>query len=311
MDEEIRSLEEIERDLFERWRGEPPRGFKPFQALRGVIADDGGEGSESAPELAAFDSLNGLMSLAYQALLQKHAIVPSGVVHVGAHTGSELRLYLALGFTRVLLVEPNPALGEPLRRRAALYNRVVSRMAGLVDAGLSGSSRWVDPWCVLAPYAAGAVDGEATLHCRRNSMLTSLLPPSEEAPEARVVRTVRVPVRRLDSIMSELPAAWRREELNALWANVQGTELDVLEGARRTLEHTDLLAVELSYESRYLGESTPAAVDARLRASGFAPTFGLGVPQGGMRFYARSPGPGLRYQGEEGDRERSRSGDIS
>jgi FkbM family methyltransferase len=299
MQEEIRSLEEIERELFERWRGEPPRGFKPFQSLRAVIA--GGEERQSLPEFGAFDSLNGLMLVVYQALLQKHAFVPKGIIHVGAHTGSELRLYLTLGFTRVLLVEPNPALQEPLRRRADLYNEMVARMVRLVDASMCGANRWAHPWCVVLPYAAGARDGEASLHCHENSLMTSLLPPSADATDARVVRTVRVPVRRVDSMMSDLPVGWRPEELNALWANVQGTELDVLEGAKRTLAHTDLLAVELSYQQRYKDESLPETVDARLRASGFVPTFGLGVPQGGMRFYARSPGAGAQYQEEEGD----------
>lgn len=298
MEHQIRDLMETERELFERWTGEPPRGFKPFTALRSVIASR----VERLPELGLFDRLNGLMLLVYQALFQKHGIIPRGVINVGAHTGAELQLYLMLGFARVLLIEPHPHVQELLRRRVAAYNAIVAELADLVDAGLSAENAWADPWCTVVQCAAGAREGEADLHCTADSTLSTLLDIAEDAAaDARLVERVRVPVRPIDALLRELPPAWKAEELNVMWANVQGAERDVLEGARATLRHLELVTVELNYDQRYVNVSLPGEVDATLRSSGLLPTFGLGVPEGGMRLYARARGEARRYQAEEGE----------
>jgi len=298
MEHQIRDLMETERELFERWKGEPPRGFKPFTALRSMIASR----VDRLAELGLFDRLNGLMLLVYQALFRKHGITPRGVINVGAHTGAELQLYLMLGFTRVLLIEPHPYVQELLRRRVAEYNAIVAELASLVDADLSRDNAWADPWCVVVQCAAGARDGEADLHCTTDSTLSTLLDISDDAAEdVRLVERVRVPLRRIDTLMGELPPAWKAEELNVMWANVQGAERDVLEGARSTLRHLDLVTVELNYDQRYVDVSLPREVDSILRADGLLPTFGLGVPEGGMRLYARARGGARRYQAEEGE----------
>lgn len=296
----IRDLMETERELFDRWKGDPPRGFRPFTALRSIVASR----IDRLPELGLFDRLNGLMLLVYQALFRKHDITPRGVINVGAHTGAELQLYLMLGFTRVLLIEPHPYVQELLRRRVAEYNAIVAELSALVDANLSGHNAWADPWCTVVQCAAGAREGEADLRCTADSTLSTLLDIAEDAADdARLVERVRVPVRPIDALMRELPASWQPEELNVFWANVQGAERDVLEGARSTLRHLDLVTVELNYDTRYVDVSQPRDVDALLRKSGLLPTFGIGVPEGGMRLYARARGNAARYQAEEGEQE--------
>jgi FkbM family methyltransferase len=296
MEPDTRDVTFIEKELFERWKGVPPNGFQAFQSLRALVTRE-----TRFPETASLDTLNGLMLLVYQALLRKHQIAPRGVVHVGAHTGSELQLYLKLGFARALLLEPNPILHEPLHHRRDHYNQLVGSLADLVDARLSPDNSWARPWCVVLPYAAGARDAEAQLHCVADTRLSSLLPIAQATLEGQVTGRVTVPLRTLDSIADELRGSWSPGELNVMWVNVQGTELDVLRGAAALLAQLELVAVELSYERRYQDESTPAQVDACLRSHGFAPTFGLGVPQGGMRFYARLRRPGDRYQAVEGE----------
>lgn len=296
MEPDTRDVTVIEKELFERWTGVPPDGFQAFQSLRALVTRE-----TRFPEIASLDTLNGLMLLVYQALLRKHQIAPRGVLHVGAHTGSELQLYLELGFSRALLLEPNPILQEPLLRRRDRYNQLVGSLADLVDARLCPDNSWARPWCVVLPYAAGARDAEAQLHCVADTRLSSLLPISEASLEGRVTGCVAVPLRTLDSVVDELRGSWSPGELNVMWVNVQGTELDVLRGAAALLAQLELVAVELSYERRYQDECTPAQVDACLRSHGFAPTFGLGVPQGGMRFYARARRPGDRYQAVEGE----------
>lgn len=296
MEPDTRDVTAIEKELFERWKGVPPDGFQAFQALRAIVTQE-----TRVPEIAALDTLHGLMLLVYQALLRKHQIAPRGIVHVGAHTGSELQLYLQLGFSRALLLEPNPILQAPLNLRRDHYNRLVGALTDLTDARLSPANSWARPWCVTLPYAAGARNSEAQLHCVSDTRLSSLLPISQAALEGGVTGQVTVPLHTLDTVVEELRGSWSPGELNVMWVNVQGTELDVLRGAPALLDQLELVAVELSYERRYQDECTPAQVDACLRSHGFAPTFGLGVPQGGMRFYARARRSGERYQVVEGE----------
>jgi FkbM family methyltransferase len=300
MADEPRDLLDIDRELMAGWVGLPPAGFQPFQALRDVVVSR----LAALPELSDLDRLNTLMLLVYRTLLGKHGFEPRGIVHVGAHTGSELPLYLLAAFRRVLLLEPHPDVQPRLQRRVAAYNDVARDLARLTEAQLDARSAWAEPWCRHVACAAGAEEGQARLHCTHESTLSSLLEPRAEAVHdgGRVIASVPVPLRRLDALLDELPGTWRAGDLNVAWINVQGAELDVLRGAPRLLDRAELVTVELNYDGRYSGESAPADVDARLRAHGLVPTFGLGVPEGGMRFYARADAPGQRYQSVEGDR---------
>ena len=109
---------------------------------------------------------------------------------------------------KVIAFEPNPGALEALRRHIRLN-------------GLEGRAR-------VVPAAAGAAEGERTLFASEADGMSRLGAPNPEL--AAQARPVQVPVVTLDGFFA-------REGLSPDWLfiDVEGFEVAVLEGARRTL----------------------------------------------------------------------------
>jgi len=132
------------------------------------------------------------------------------VVDVGAHHG----LYTLLASKcvgwhgRVVAVEPSP------RERVRLEKHLRLNRSSNVE---------------LIPYAAGEDPGEAEFYVvgRFNDGCNSLRPPATPEP----VKTMRIKVRRLDDILSELDIS----QVDFLKLDAEGAELSVLHGAMKLL----------------------------------------------------------------------------
>jgi FkbM family methyltransferase len=126
-----------------------------------------------------------------------------------------------------------------------------------------------DPKLRLFDMALGDQDGEAELHVSRSDDSSSLLPISDRQVRAFAatdeVAVVSVPVRRLDSVLSQ-------DDLHAptlLKIDVQGGELAVLEGADALLGSIEEIVVECSFVELYEGQPRADEVLARARDAGF------------------------------------------
>lgn len=114
----------------------------------------------------------------------------------------------------------------------------------------------------VVPAAVGANTGivEFFVHGDQSSFLKS---------EAFAGELIKVPVRTCDDIIDEV---WSKshDTLNALLKiDVQGYEIEVLKGAKRTLENTDALLVEVSVQRIYEGNPLAHEVIAHLGELGF------------------------------------------
>lgn len=90
-----------------------------------------------------------------------------------------------------------------------------------------------------------------------------------ERPELGIVRTTRterVRVERLDEWMLRDGEA----RVDVLKLDVQGAELQVIEGAGTALDQVRLIEVEVAFTPMYLGQPLFGEVDAALRERGFA-----------------------------------------
>jgi FkbM family methyltransferase len=119
------------------------------------------------------------------------------------------------------------------------------------------------------PYAIG--DGsERDFHECNFPMTSSLLEPNSELLDrfhnlenlVRVVKKHRLATRRLDDI-SQISGA------DFLKLDVQGGELDVLNGAGRVLEDVLVVHTEVEFVELYKGQPLFAEIDQKLRKSGF------------------------------------------
>lgn len=131
----------------------------------------------------------------------------------------------------------------------------------------------------VLPYALGSRRGEADLHVTRSDDSSSLLPVTarqrEAFPQSEEVARETVTVARLDEVLSGDQI--RRPCLVKI--DVQGGELDVLQGSTEILPAVDALLVECSFVELYSGQALIDEVIEYLRGHGFrlagtgSPTF--------------------------------------
>ena len=202
-------------------------------------------------------------------LLLKSRIKPRGVIHIGAHEGSELDKYVGMGAERVLFIEANP---ETYQR---LYHAIGDK-AGVVTVN-----------CAIANY-----NGVIDLHITSMDQSSSILPlkkHKEIYPSIVEEKIVAVPCRTLDSLMIELeldPSYY-----NILNIDIQGAEMLAFMGSEETLRHIEAINSEVNYEELYEGCTKIWELDDFLDSRGFdrIATTTPYHPSWGDGFYLKRP----------------------
>lgn len=169
--------------------------------------------------------------------IRAQGITPRQIVDVGASNGAWTQECLRVfPEARYFLVEPLPA------NQAAL-------------ARLSSTHANVQTW----QGALGSASGTLALHVHgdQSSFLSSDSFPSDVLEE--------VEIRRLDSFLG----TERLQEPDFIKADVQGFEVEVLEGAQACLKTTQLLLLEVSYRELYQGLPLAHEVIAAVGRLGF------------------------------------------
>lgn len=155
--------------------------------------------------------------------------------------------------------------------------------------------------------AAGPAAGTADLHVHGDLSGSSLLHEQEDGLE---IESRALEIRTVDSIVEESSA--RGPFL--LKIDVQGAELGVLEGARATLGGTELVVLEVSFQSFFDGGPSFAEVIRWMDDAGFAAYDLLGIAYRPLDnalsqadvLFARRDGP-LRNRGEFANDEARRA----
>jgi len=193
---------------------------------------------ELGRELSLFDSLRSDW-LVHLAEVSGLSLFPPGewrhlrnVVDVGSNVGQWANALLELVVPQqLILIEPGPASFAALRERFGGRENVE-----------------------LHNIAIGDIDGVTKLRVTRDSTGASVLPPRAEmraliGSNWEVEAEVECPIRRLDTILRELP------EISLLKIDVQGYEKAALAGAGATLRKTKFVLIELNYMPQYEGGS--------------------------------------------------------
>jgi len=137
-------------------------------------------------------------------------------------------------------------------------------------AALTEAARARDRWSVAPRAALADTNGETDFHVTAADTASSMFPTSADGRASYAVlgpsKTLRVPMRRLDDLLAELP---QRPASYFLKLDVQGAEGLVLAGAPKTLERTRGVLCEMQMSSLYDGQADWRALDALLVAQGF------------------------------------------
>lgn len=173
---------------------------------------------------------------------------PLTVVDVGCRWGPAAA-WLELAGVRVIGFDPD---AEECRR---LENQ----------AGGNAAARFV-------PIALGSRAGPARLHLTVEPACSSLYPPDIGLLATRPALVVITPAGEVDVELDTLDAWTEREgvdRVDFVKLDTQGSELDVLMGAERTLAHVRAIEVEVELNPIYEGQPLFGDVDGYLRRHGF------------------------------------------
>jgi len=183
-----------------------------------------------------------------KAALFGNGIRPKGVVHVGAHLGSEVGTYLEMGFEKILLIEANPELARNLKEKYDAY-----------------------PQVSIAHCAASSESGFVELNITNGDQQSSSILPlglhSEVYPQIQVQSKVRVPADTVDNILASKQL--KPEDFNFLNVDIQGAELLALKGATQLLEHIRAINSEVNFAELYQGCPLFFELNDWLKARGF------------------------------------------
>lgn len=135
----------------------------------------------------------------------------------------------------------------------------------LVEAGRTDKR-----WAIAPRMALGRDSGDVAIHISGNSVSSSLLNMTDihisAQPTSAPIATEMVPVRTLDSVFGEYGASAQRVFLKV---DVQGYELEVLNGALQSLDHIVALQIEVSLCVLYLGQPSMDEIIAFMKANRF------------------------------------------
>ena len=129
-----------------------------------------------------------------------------------------------------------------------------------------------DPPARFVPVALGGRAGPARLHLTEQPACSSLYPPDVSLVETRPALVVITPAGETEVELQTLDgwtAAEGVDRVDYLKADTQGSELDILRGAERTLESVRVVQVEVEFNPIYRGQPLFADVDRYLRGHGF------------------------------------------
>jgi FkbM family methyltransferase len=141
-------------------------------------------------------------------------------------------------------------------RESGFKGRIISfEPLSKVYPNLVGNSRMDPKWIVAPRMALGSEDSKKTINIAANYVSSSILDMldthTKGAPESVYICSENTRVAKLDTIKSDY---LKPKNLAFLKIDVQGFELQVLEGAQKTLPYIKGIQIELSLVPLYEGQ---------------------------------------------------------
>lgn len=176
-------------------------------------------------------------------IFKKYDLNITGIIHIGAHYGDELNDYLNNGVQDIVLFEPLSNNFDKLKENCINLNANIQAYN----------------------VALGAKKGKATMYLSDNdTQSSSILKPKKhitEIPWVHFEGTEEVEVETLDS--------YNIKGCNFINIDVQGYEMEVFNGGKKTLEGIDYIYSEVNKAELYEGCAQIGELDSFLGEYGF------------------------------------------
>ena len=176
-----------------------------------------------------------------------------GVIHVGGYTGGELPAYRSLGLANTILFEPQEHLASIISQKCISKERVFTMALG---------SKKEQAEMYISDIDGGIINGAG--------QSSSILKPKvhlTEHPNITFPTTASIEVDLLDDVLADNNIDV--SDYNFLNVDVQGYELEVLKGSRKTLGHIGAMILEVNRSEMYEGCPMVEEIDVFLREWGF------------------------------------------
>ena len=179
----------------------------------------------------------------FNKIFRKYNLNITGIIHIGAHYGDELNDYINNGVQDIVLFEPLSNNFDRLRENCVDLNANIQAYN----------------------VALGSKDGTATMYLSDNdTQSSSILKPKthiKEMPWIHFEGTEDVEVKTLDG--------YDIKGCNFINIDVQGYEMEVFRGGKKTLEGIDYIYSEVNKAELYEGCAQIGELDSFLGEYGF------------------------------------------
>lgn len=208
------------------------------------------------------------MLIDFRDLFKKYNLSFNGVLHVGANVGEEAPVYRELGIHKQIWIEPNIDLIERLKANV-----------------MRGDDKYVFNLC------AGDENKAAVLHIANNggqsSSVLELGTHAHVHPEVRYIQDQQVIMVRLEDLFTQEPEVIKGVDF--LNIDVQGFELQVLQGLGRVVDQMKAIYLEINKEELYKGCALIDSIDLFMTARRFrrVETLWVGATGWGDAFYLK------------------------
>ena len=180
------------------------------------------------------------------------------LVHIGAHLAQERTIYERMGFREILWIEGSPET----------YSRLVESFRG--SAQISGTRHRT--LCALLSEESGR---NVSFYKFNNAGASDSLFPATQTLQDRWPQVQQLPdVERLTTLTLDeaVESQGLSGKVDVLVVDVQGAELLVLKGGRRTLSEVDAVVCEVSTQPFYDGGVLYPELREFLQVHGFHPS---------------------------------------
>jgi FkbM family methyltransferase len=181
------------------------------------------------------------MLLSYASLVKQYNVNVTGVIHVGGHIGQEMETYRKNNVPKLIVFEPQKI---PFQKLSSAVENVGLKNITLVNKALGNSCEMVE------------------MTCNDDGLCSSILNPKhvlEQYPDIIFDRKEIVEMVTMDSIIP------LDHSYNFLNMDTQGYELEVLKGARKTLEKIDCVYTEVNNTEVYENNALIEEIDEFLK----------------------------------------------